>query len=47
MSIFNNITYVSSKSTAAVIVLGRNANGLTEWKLKDGTTLKDFKTDKK
>ncbi len=28
----------SSPSTAAAMVLGRNANGLTEWKLKDGTT---------
>jgi hypothetical protein len=36
----------SSPSTAAAIVLGRNANGLTEWKLKDGTTLKDFETEK-
>ena len=47
MSIFNNITYVSGTSTAAVIVLGRNDNELTKWKLKDGTTLKDFETDKK
>ena len=36
----------SSPSTAAVIVMGRNANGLTEWKLKDGTTLKDFESNK-
>lgn len=36
----------SSPSTAAVIVMGRNANGLVEWKLKDGTTLKDFETNK-
>lgn len=34
----------SSPSTAAVIVLGRNANGLTEWKLPTGKTLKDFET---
>jgi len=34
----------SSPSTAAVIVLGRNANGLTEWKRKDGTTLKEFES---
>lgn len=34
----------SSPSTAAVIVMGRNANGLTEWKLKDGTSLKDFES---
>ncbi len=32
----------SSPSTAAVIVLGRNANGLSEWKLEDGTTLKEY-----
>lgn len=32
----------SSPSTAAVMVMGRNANGLTEWKLKNGTILKDF-----
>lgn len=34
----------SSPSTAACMVLGRNANGLTEWKLKDGTTLKEFES---
>ena len=32
----------SSPSSAASIVMGRNANGLTEWKLKDGKTLKEF-----
>lgn len=37
----------SSPSTAAVIVLGRNANGLMEWRLKDGTTLKDYETNDK
>lgn len=37
----------SSPSTAAVIVMGRNANGLTEWKTKDGKTLKDFETNEK
>lgn len=36
----------SSPSTAAVIVLGRNANGLSEWKQKDGTTLKIFESKK-
>ena len=30
----------SSPSTAAAIVMGRNANGLIEWKTKDGRTLK-------
>ena len=34
----------SSPSTAAVIVMGRNANGLTEWKLKNGLTLKEFES---
>lgn len=37
----------SSPSTAASIVLGRNANGLTEWKLKDGRTLKDYESNEK
>lgn len=35
----------SSPSTAASIVLGRNANGLTEWKLKGGRTLKEFESE--
>lgn len=34
----------SSPSTAAAILMGRNANGQKEWKLKDGKTLKDFET---
>lgn len=34
----------SSPSTAAAMVLGRNANGLTEWKQKSGKTLKEFET---
>lgn len=37
----------SSPSTAAVMVMGRNANGLTEWKQKDGKTLKEFETNEK
>ncbi|SHJ22759.1 GIY-YIG nuclease family protein [Flavobacterium terrae] len=37
----------SSPSTAALIVMGRNANGLTEWKQKDGKTLKEFETNEK
>lgn len=32
----------SSPSTAAAILMGRSANGQTEWKLKEGKTLKDF-----
>lgn len=31
----------NSPSLAAAVVLGRSANGLIEWKLKNGTTLKD------
>jgi len=30
-----------SPSTAAAVVMGRSANGLIEWKKKDGRTLKD------
>jgi hypothetical protein len=37
----------SSPSTAAVMVMGRSANGLTEWKQKDGKTLKEFETNEK
>ena len=32
----------SSVSTAAAIVLGRRANGWTEWKNKDGKTLDEL-----
>lgn len=34
----------SSPSTAAAMVMGRNANGLTEWKLKSGNTLKEYES---
>lgn len=34
-----------SPSTAAVIVLGRNANGLLEWKLQNGRTLKGVESE--
>ncbi len=34
----------SSPSTAAVMVTGRNANGLLEWKMDNGTALRDFET---
>ncbi len=37
----------SSPSTAACMVLGRNANGLTEWKLKGGKSLKEFESSDK
>jgi len=36
----------SSPSAAASVVMGRNANGQTEWKLKSGITLKQFETKK-
>jgi hypothetical protein len=44
---FSDDYVFSSPSTAAVIIMGRNANGLSEWKLKNGTTLKDFETNEK
>jgi hypothetical protein len=37
----------TSPSTAAVMVMGRNANGLAEWKNKEGKTLKEFETNDK
>ena len=42
---FSDDYIFSSPSTAASIVLGRNANGLTEWKLSTGKTLKEFETN--
>ncbi|MDP4240974.1 MAG: GIY-YIG nuclease family protein [Bacteroidota bacterium] len=42
--VFTEDYIFSSPTTAAVIVMGRNANGLVEWKLKDGKTLKEFET---
>jgi len=44
---FSDDYIFSSPSTAAVMVMGRNANGLTEWKNKDGKTLKEFETIEK
>jgi hypothetical protein len=44
---FSDDYIFSSPSTAAVMVMGRNANGLTEWKRKDGKTLKDFENNEK
>ena len=38
--IFTEDYLFSSPSTAAAIVMGRSANGLTEWKLSDGRILK-------
>ena len=36
---FSDDYLFSSPSTASSMVLGRNSNGLTEWKLKDGSNL--------
>jgi len=44
---FSDDYIFSSPSTAAVMILGRNANGLTEWKNKAGKTLKDFELNEK
>lgn len=41
---FSDDYIFSSPSTAAVMVMGRNANGLSEWKNKEGKTLKEFET---
>ena len=42
---FSDDYIFSSPSTAAV--MGRDANGLTEWKNKEGKTLKDFISNKR
>ncbi len=45
--IFQEDTVFTSPSTAASIVMARNANGLLEWKTKENTTLKEYEsTDK-
>ena len=33
----------TSPSLAATIVMGRNANGRTEWKTAEGTTIKQYR----
>lgn len=40
-NIFSKDTLFLSPSTAVAMVLGRNSNGLTEWKNKEGKALKD------
>jgi len=40
--VFSKDAEFSSPSAAAAVVHGGGANGLTEWKTKDGTTLKDI-----
>ncbi|PQV44760.1 uncharacterized protein DUF4357 [Jejuia pallidilutea] len=42
--VFDKDYEFSSPSTAAAILMGRNANGLKEWKLKSGKTLKEYET---
>ena len=42
---FSDDYIFSSPSTAAAMVMGRNANGLTEWRNREGKTLKEFETD--
>jgi hypothetical protein len=37
----------SSSSSAAMIIMGRSANGLTEWKMKSGITLQDYESGEK
>lgn len=43
--VFSDDYIFSSASTAASMVMGRNANGLTEWKMKDGRTIKDLESE--
>jgi len=40
--VFSKDSQFTSPSTAAAVVHGGGANGLTEWKTKDGTTLKEL-----
>jgi len=40
--IFTEDTIFNSPSTAASVVMGRNANGLIEWKTIKGQKLKDY-----
>ena len=42
---FSDDYIFSSPSTAAAMVMGRNANGLTEWRNREGKPLKEFETD--
>ncbi len=35
----------SSSSADAIIVMGRSANGLTEWKLRNGKTFKEYEKE--
>lgn len=42
--VFTKDYLFTSPSAAAAIVMGRNANGLTEWKLNNGITLKEYES---
>jgi hypothetical protein len=42
---FSDDYIFSSPSTAAAIIMGRNANGLIEWKNKAGKSLKELETN--
>jgi len=42
---FSDDYIFSSPSTAAAIIMGRNANGLIEWKNKTGKSLKELETN--
>jgi hypothetical protein len=42
---FSDDYIFSSPSTAAAIVMGRNANGLLEWKTKDRKNLREFESN--
>ena len=44
--IFSKDYLFTSPSAAAAVVMGRSANGLTEWKLSNGRVLKSIETDK-
>ena len=44
---FSDDYIFSSPSTAAVMVMGRNANGLIEWRNNEGKTLKEFEMNEK
>ena len=44
---FSDDYIFSSPSRAAVMVMGRNANGLIEWRTNEGKTLKEFEMNDK
>jgi hypothetical protein len=43
--VFSQDYLFSSPSTAAMVVMGRSANGRTEWKTKNGKQLKDVEQE--